>query len=204
MLQNRVDPYGHIIKTSARGHWTGTRGILHDEQQNILRPFKLKAWLTCLLQFKGRKRQVMAPNRYTSLFFWDEATAFVAGHRPCCECRRQDYNRFKHFWLLGNKEYGFKDGVSIQEIDKILHTERIDGKGAKVTYEADIKDLPDGSFIDWEGKAWVILKGAILPWTVAGYGKGVALPVLGKAKVLTPKSMVNAFRVGYVVEVNVG
>jgi hypothetical protein len=202
MLQNRVNPYGQIIKTGARGHWTGNRGVLHNENKNILRPFRLKAWITCLLEFKGWKREVMAPNRWTELFFWDEATAFAAGHRPCFECRRRDATRFKHFWLLGNKEHGFKEDVSIQEIDKILHSERIDPKGAKVTYEADIKTLPDGCFIEWDGKPWVILKGSILPWTVAGYGEGVALPK-GKVRVLTPKSMMNAFRAGYLAEVRI-
>jgi hypothetical protein len=195
MLQNRVDPYGNIIKTSARGHWMGNRGILHDDNKNLLRPFKLKAWLTCVLDFRGRKRAVMSPHRYTELFFWDEATAFAAGHRPCFECRRQDYNRFKHFWLLGNKEYGFKPQISIWEIDKILHRERMDSADKKVTYKADINVLPDGCFIEWNEKPWVILKGSILPWTPGGYGKKESLPE-GKVKVLTPKSTVNALRAG--------
>ena len=73
MMQNRVDPFGHIIKTDARGTLMGNRGILHNDKQEILRPFKLKAWLACRLDFNGRKRQVMAPNRYTELFFLDEA-----------------------------------------------------------------------------------------------------------------------------------
>src|ERR1700760_1777025 len=105
MLQNRVDPEGNIIRTSARGSWMGNRGIIHDEQQNVLRAFKLKAWITCVLAFKGRKRPVMAPNRYTELFFLDEATAFSAGHRPCFECRRQDAGRFKSLWIKANPEY---------------------------------------------------------------------------------------------------
>jgi hypothetical protein len=200
MLQNRVDPYGNIIKTSARGHWMGNRGILHDEHKNVLRKFKLKAWLACVLQFNGRKREVMAPRRYTELFFWDEATSFAAGHRPCFECRRQDYNRFKHYWLMGNKDYGFNENVSIQEIDKILHSERIDRNG-KVTYEADINALPDGCFIEGDGKPWLILKGNILEWTPAGYGKKEPFPASGKVKVLTPESTVNAFKAGYVPEV---
>ena len=203
MLQNRVTPYGNIIKTSARGHWTGNRGVLHDENKNILRPFKLKAWITCLLEFKGWKRVLMSPNRWTELLFWDEATAFSAGHRPCFECRREDAMRFKHFWLLGNKEYGFKENVSIQVIDKILHSQRMDKTGAKVTYQAEINTLPDGCFIEWDGKPWVILKGSILPWTDGGYGDKVPFPMSGMAKVLTPKSTVNAFRAGYVLEVRV-
>ena len=48
----------------------GNRGILHDDQQNIIRSFKLKTWLTCVLEFRGRKRQVMAPHRYLNFSFW--------------------------------------------------------------------------------------------------------------------------------------
>jgi hypothetical protein len=29
----------------------------------------------------------MAADRYTGLFFLDDATALAAGHRPCAECR---------------------------------------------------------------------------------------------------------------------
>jgi hypothetical protein len=70
MLQNRIDLFGNIMKTEARGAWMGNRGHLHDENQNVLRSFKLKAWLIYELEFRRRKRQVMAPNRYTKLFLW--------------------------------------------------------------------------------------------------------------------------------------
>src|SRR3978361_1384995 len=116
MLQNRVDPFGNIINTSARGALMGNRGLLHNDKQTLVRTFKLKAWITCKLEFKERKRTVMAPNQYTELFFLDEATSFAAGHRPCFECRREDYNRFKTNWLKGNPEYSFNGKTSIKEI----------------------------------------------------------------------------------------
>ena len=198
MLQNRVDPFGEIIKTSARGSWMGNRGILHDEQQNVLRPFKLKAWLTCVLEFNGRKRQVMAPHRYTELFFLDEATAFSAGHRPCFECRRKDYNRFKSYWLKGNPEYGFDERISIHEIDMILHRERIDAQGMKVCYEADIKDIPDGTFIKIEDTPFLVTNKSMYAWSPFGYGSRRAVPKAGRVSVLTPRSIVNTFIAGYV------
>lgn len=201
MLQNRVDPFGNIIRSSARGTWMGNRGILHDEQQHIQRSFKLKAWITCVLQFKNRKRTVMAPHRYTELFFRDEATAFAAGHRPCFECRRADYNRFKTYWLKGNAEYGFEAGVSIQQIDKILHGERIDRQGVKVTYTASIHDLPDGCFIVYHDQPYVVFKQALFLWSPEGYTKKEMFPEEEMVQVLTPKSIVNAFLAGYVPEV---
>ena len=201
MLQNRVDPWGHIIKTSARGTWMGNRGLLHDENKNIRRSFRLKTWITCVLQFKGWKRKVMTPDRYTELFFLDEATSFAAGHRPCFECRREDALRFKSFWLKGNPEYGFDGRVPIGEIDNILHGERIDKQGEKVSYTAAIGDLPDGCFIEWEGIAHLVSGGNIFSWTPFGYEKGNVLPVEQKVNVLTPASVVNAFRAGYVMQV---
>ena len=59
----------------------------------------MRRWITCRLEFRGRYREVMSPRRvWTELFFLDEATAFAAGHRPCAECRNQDYRRFRDLW----------------------------------------------------------------------------------------------------------
>ncbi len=54
-------------------------GCLHDTAQRIVRPFVSRRWIACLLEFKGRRRTVMTPGRYTELFFLDEATALAAG-----------------------------------------------------------------------------------------------------------------------------
>jgi len=107
----------------------GNRGQLHGAGKMILRPFKLKAWITCLLEFRRRYRQVMSPNWYTELFFMDEATSFAAGHRPCFGWRRANYDRFKFFWLTGNLGYDFTEKTSLRQIDNILHRERIDPDG---------------------------------------------------------------------------
>ncbi len=169
MLQNRVDPFGNIIKTSARGSLMGNRGLLHNDKQQIVRPFKLKAWITCKLVFKGRKRQVMTPNLYTELFFLDEATSFAAGHRPCFECRREDYNRFKTYWLKGNPEYGFNEKTSIKEIDDIIHKERMNGDFSKVMHEELLQTLPDGTFVLFNNEPYLLKNGLMYKWTAFGY-----------------------------------
>jgi hypothetical protein len=198
MLQNRVDPFGQIIKTAARGHWMGTRGIVHDDHQTVVRPFKHKAWITCKLEFKGRKRKVMSPGRYTELFFLDEATAFAAGHRPCCECRRMDFARFKSFWLKGNPEYHFNEKTPIGEIDEIIHKERIDRNQSKIVHEGTIEDLPNGSFVSIDDHAYLVLHRLLFLWSPFGYEKEIAMPESRKLIILTPRSIVNAFRAGYV------
>ncbi|NLR58634.1 hypothetical protein HGH93_11010 [Chitinophaga polysaccharea] len=201
MLQNRVDPFGQLIKTSAHGGWMGNRGILHDEQQHICRAYKSTAWITCVLQFKNRKRTVMAPGRYTELFFLDEATAFSAGHRPCFECRRPAYQHFKSCWLAGNPQYGFTTEVSIQEIDKILQQERINRKKEKITYEDTFGQLPDGAFIVIKEQPCLVFRQAAYPWSPFGYGASVAVSSDATVMVLTPASIIRAFQAGYMPEI---
>jgi len=204
MHQNRVDPHGNIITTSARGAWLGNRGQLHGKGKTILRPFKHKAWIICLLQFKGRHRQIMAPNLWTELFFLDEATAFAAGHRPCFECRREDAARFKAAWLQGNTPYGFDKITSINNIDDILQTQRIAADGSKVSYKAPLVGLPDGVFIELNSQPYLLADQQIYPWTPFGYGAPHALPADEQVTVLTPLSVVNAFREGYKPQIGLG
>ena len=86
-LQNRVTPLGELVPGPGRGLVFGNRGRLHDAAGRIRRPYDGKRWIACRLSFRGRKRPLMEPGRYTALFFLDEATALAAGHRPCAECR---------------------------------------------------------------------------------------------------------------------
>jgi len=198
MLQNRVDPRGEIINTKARGTTLGNRGVIHAINQNIVRAFRHKAWITCSLQFKERHRIVMSPNCWTELFFLDEATAFAAGHRPCCECRRDNFKQFKRCWLQGNPQRGFDPKVSIREIDNIIHEERIGKDREKITYEENVHDLPDGTFIIWEDDSFLLVGGFLYRWSPFGYSPGIAVPQKTRSvKVLTPRSIVNAFKAGY-------
>ena len=197
MLQNRVNPFGELICTTARGAWLGNRGQLHGKGKIILRPFKHTAWIICELAFKGRKREIMSPNLWTELFFLDEATAFAAGHRPCFECRRDDAKRFKQAWINGNPEYGFDLKTPISKIDEVLHAERIDADRKKVTYTSLIENLPDGTSIAIAEDAYLLVKGQLYKWTAFGYIKEIEIEALEIVRVLTPKSIVNAFNGGY-------
>jgi hypothetical protein len=198
-LQNRVDPFGQLIRTTGRGAWMGNRGLIHNEHQLIIRPFRLKAWITCLLEFKGRRREVMTPNLYTELFFLDEATAFSAGHRPCAECRRADFNRFKAAWVQGNSLYMYNIKTPIGEIDEILQRERINPNGSKFTYKERLGNLPEGSFIEYNGKPYMIREpNRVIHWTPFGYTDSIKLPLTTEVNVLTPKSIINSFQSGYI------
>ncbi|MBT1700988.1 hypothetical protein KK083_29110 [Fulvivirgaceae bacterium PWU4] len=197
MLQNRVDPFGRIIKTSARGLFMGNRGVIHNERKEITHTFKHKAWIICLLAFKGRKRTVMTPDRWTELFFLDEATAFAAGHRPCFECRKEDAKRFKACWIQGNPSYHFSMTTSIKEIDEVIHRERIDREKKKVTHQRMPSDLVEGTFVAIDDEPYLFTEGRLHHWTPSGYDNAIAVPEGSMLTALTPTSIVNAFRAGY-------
>jgi len=203
MLQNRVTPLGEIIRTKARGAWMGNRGLLHNKFQEINRSFRLKAWITCRLEFKNWKRPVMAPGKYTELFFLDEATAFAAGHRPCAECRREDFIRFKSLWVNANTEYGFDLKTPIGKIDEIIHAERMNADGSKKTVEIAAKNFPDGTFILFENNPYLINANQMYPWAPEGYGKPIDLPAAKKLIVLTPPSILNVLKQGYASQIKV-
>src|SRR2546423_15615324 len=81
----------------------GNRGIIHDPATRTLlkRRWATKAWLTCVCEFKGRRRDVMTRRSWTELFFLDEAVALAAGHRPCFFFRREAAERVRRTWGVG-------------------------------------------------------------------------------------------------------
>ncbi|WON93739.1 MULTISPECIES: hypothetical protein [unclassified Sphingobacterium] len=197
MLQNRISPEGSFIKTTARGTWLGNRGVVHNEQKEIVKPYNIKAWIICMLEFKGRHREIMQPDRWTELFFLDEATAFSAGHRPCFQCRYRDHMRFKEYWIKGNPQFGFDMKTPIKEIDAIIHAERISPKGLKVTYPEQIKSLPDGLFINSNDGFYLLWKGRLYHWTPYGYDHSILAIPDQTVEILTPRSIVETVRAGY-------
>lgn len=187
-LQNRVQPDGAILATGTRGLFMGNRGILHDDRYRLgTARWRHKAWICCVLEFKNRHRQVMRPGNYTELFFLDEAVALAAGHRPCAECRRADYNRFRAAW----------GGLpSAPQMDATLHPARVTRTRAKVTFGADPADLPTGTMIRRDGRFWLIQSGGARAFAPSGYGPLVASPA-GPVDVLTPAPIVAVLAAGY-------
>jgi hypothetical protein len=195
-LQNRVDPYGSIFRSPARGTFLGNRGgALHNVKREIVRTYTNRRWITCLLQFKDRHREVMTPGRYTELFFLDEAVAFAAGHRPCAECRRARFNAFRDAWSPGAR-------LRAPEMDAELHTARVDRWGRKVTYEAALDSLPNGCFMEMEGGAWLVWNAVLLQWTPEGYARRIRRPDQLMVMVLTPRPIAHCFRRGYEPEIH--
>ena len=190
-LQNRVTPFGEIVATPERGTLFGNRGgRIHDPATRTLlrRRYTSRRWICCVLDFKGRRRQVFGPG-YTELFFLDEATALAAGHRPCFECRRADAIQFRDAFARGN---GINGSPLADEMDLRLHAERL----APRSIAADLRGLPDAAMVACEGKPCLVLGGELLAWTQEGY-----VPLGGRRELpltlLTPPAIVNALAAGY-------
>ncbi len=200
--QNRVTPYGEIVAIPERGTFLGNRGVLHDDEGNIRRGWQVKRWLVCVLEFRGRKRAVMTPRRYTELFFLDEATALAAGHRPCAECRYQRFLAFCQAWQARGR---ITSRPTADEMDAQLHRERVTADRGKSLYTAQLDDLPDGVLVQWadeDGQAYLLWADRLLLWSPAGYGAVKRRPAGAKVLVLTPRSTVRSIREGYVPEVH--
>jgi hypothetical protein len=192
-LRNRVTPFGEIIATEARGLLFGNRGVLHDEDGRLIRVWQVRRWIACRLEFKGRRRPLLRPGRFTELFFLDEATALAAGHRPCAECRREDFVRFRDLWT----EVHGRDQRRAEDIDRALHADRITSGGGKRLHEAQLADLPDGSIVGEDGEAWLVVGGELLAWSPSGYGSRRAMSGTSTVRVLTPPSVLDVIRAGY-------
>jgi hypothetical protein len=192
-LQNRVTPAGDIIATPHRGLFTGNRGIIHDPATKTLtRRWAGKAWLTCVCEFRGRRRMVMGGRSWTELFFLDEATALAAGHRPCFYCRRDDAVRFRAAWEQGN---GVPD-VLAREIDAVLHRERLNGGRKRLhALPVALEKLPDGAMLQQGNESYLIARGRPLQWSPAGYRKPES--AIENATLLTPPSTLRALGAGY-------
>ncbi len=196
-LQNRVTPFGDLIAIEARGTMFGNRGVLHNHQREIVRFHQVRRWIICVLEFRGRHREVMMqPNRYTELFFLDEATALAAGHRPCAECRYQAYQHFRRCFAAANGDHS---GVlpSADQIDARLHEDRLKPRGVRRTFDDDIVALPNGVFVVRDDEPWLLWDSSMHHWTPGGYDRREARPSGGSVTVLTPRGTVGAIAAGY-------
>lgn len=176
----------------ARGTFTGNRGILvAPDGRMMARQWASKAWITCVLEFRGRRRPVAQPHTWTELFFLDEAVAFSAGHRPCAYCRRADYTAFKT---------RFPGAPKAVEMDAVMHAERLEGKSKRL-HETQAETLPDGAFVMIDGAPHLVHGDALRPYTPGGYLRPRRRPV-GAVQTLTPPSVLSVLSAGYQVSLH--
>ncbi|MDP3895334.1 MAG: hypothetical protein Q8Q62_01520 [Mesorhizobium sp.] len=203
-LQNRVDPFGEIKAVPQRGMLMGNRGgAIHDPETKTLlkRKWASKAWIICVCEFKGKKRELMGRNPqtgsagWTELFFLDEVTALAAGHRPCFYCRRERATDF-----LGRHRAATGTQHSAPELDDILHSQRL-ATGAKPV-EVDrlgLSMLPDGAMFSEGGADFAIRNGRALRWSFSGYGAPMAFDEFDADEmcIVTPAASIAVLAAGY-------
>lgn len=193
-LQNRVSPFGELLAVPARGMLFGNRGgrFHTDAQRLTTRRWVSRRWICCVLDFKGRHRDVWG-RFYTELFFLDEPTALAAGHRPCFECRRKDAEAFAEGWRKARR---LSARPLADRMDDVLHDERLRAR-AKRLHRRRIDALPDGAFIALEGEPFAIRGGLLLHWTPQGYDTRKRRRRGLTVDVLTPPAILAVLSAGY-------
>lgn len=196
-LQNRVLPTQEIVAESGRGLLMGNRGSLHGPDRRLgSARWRSKAWICCLLDYKGVRRDPMPPGRWTALFFFDEAVALAAGHRPCAYCRRRDYLLYAGAWARGR---GLPERPRAVAMDAQLHLERVEPRTRRQrTTIAKLAELPDGAMIRCDGRPALVLDGSVLGWSWEGYATPVRPPGLREVEVLTPPANLVVLKAGFV------
>jgi len=186
-LQNRVWPDGSIQSHPLRGLFLGNRGgVIHKSDTKTLHPTKRWAsrqWICCILDFKGRKRELMSSNSYTELFFCDEVTALAAGHRPCFECRRADALAFSRAWQIGAKLVA---ELRAPAMDKILHEERLHEKEKRFV-PIKFEEMANGAMAELEGHFIAKCQNEAWLWSPEGYTRSERPS--GELNLLTSKSI---------------
>ena len=115
----------------------------------------------------------------------------------------QRYSEFKKYWVTANLNVSHND-VKASEINRILHQDRIKN-GVKVTFKAKPKDLPDGVFFSdnnsctntSSNSAYMICGNRIYLWSFEGYTLQDGFNSDDELDIITPRSIVNAFRLGF-------
>jgi hypothetical protein len=197
--RNRVDPFGDLHAVDQRGLFTGNRGCLVDDRERVVRHHRGDLWITCLTAFRGRRVALARPQRWTPIFFLDDAVALAAGHRPCGECRVAAYRAYRDAVTAG---LGRPAPLTAGELNARLRPERLrpgrglDRAGDRQVWTARAADLPDGTVVVLDGDAHLLRAGEIHRFSFAGWGPPRPAPE-GELTVLTPPTSTLALAHGF-------
>jgi hypothetical protein len=170
-----------------RGRFTGNRGCLVDDAEQVVRHHRGNLWITCVTEFRGRRVGLARPNRWTPIFFLDDAVALAAGHRPCGECRWPAYRAYRD---------AIDPSLRAAELNRLLHAERLQrGRGLERAGDRRLwtgRDLPDGTVVVTDGPR-LLHDGALWAFSFAGWHSPEPVPA-GPLRALTPPISVAALR----------
>ncbi|MBY8863527.1 hypothetical protein K7711_44155 [Nocardia sp. CA2R105] len=183
--RNRVLPGGEIVTAGFRGAWMGNRGGPVSELPGR-RQWANTHWIYCKLAFNGRERVFREPGRkYTELFFYDEAVALAAGHRPCGECQ---FHRLREY-----KTATFGARTTVDAIDTLLHRQR-----RSAPDQVEVGELPAGTFIRYQDRDVLLWSGTAYAWDgERGYTELAPPATSTRVQVLTPLLSRRALAAGF-------
>jgi hypothetical protein len=164
-LQNRVNPFGEIVATTARGTMMGNRGgkFHRDDKTLGRRRWATRHWICCDMHYKNKQHEAMGPY-YTSLFFLDEVTALSAGHRPCFYCRNRDATRFLSLVEAPPDATRVSAArISADAADRIADVQRRTRQD-----ERPVDGLPDGAMVAAGDVAYAVRGEHLLRWSFDG------------------------------------
>ena len=162
--RNRVDPWGDLHAVAARGLFTGNRGCVVNASEEVVRHHGSTLWIICKTRYKDWRWPLARPNRWTPLFFLDDAVALAAGHRPCGLCRRDDYRQYKmavRSALMADS--GVDKPLKADDLNKALQRERlVQGRGLnrardRILWRSRLGELPDGVVLVEDDKIPMLL-----------------------------------------------
>ena len=199
--RNRVDPWGDLHAVAARGLFTGNRGCVVDDHEQVVRHHAGHLWITCVTAFRGWRWPLARPRRWTPLFFLDDAVALAAGHRPCATCRRADYLAYRD---AVSRALQAPRALLAYELNAHLKKERLRAgrgllrAGDRLLWWAPYADLPDGAVIvNDDGHCALVHDGSLLRFSFEGWTARRPKPRHGLASILTPPTSMLALTWGY-------
>ena len=188
-LQNRCDPFGALIATTARGTMMGNRGgrFHRDDRTLGKRRWGSRHWICCDLHYKNAKHDAMG-HYYTSVFFLDEVTALSAGHRPCFYCRRKEAEQFLSLAA---------PPLRADEADRILHEQRFASRKKAMAPACDVATLPDGAMVAIDGAPYAVRGDRLLRWSFEGYRDARARSSVQRVMPITPPLILTILARGF-------
>ena len=172
-----------------------------DDDGEVVRHHRCNLWITCVTEFRDWRFPLAAPNRWTPIFFLDDAVALAAGHRPCGLCRRSNYESYRD--AVTEARSG-TDRLGAVELNRLLGAERlsrgrgIDRASDRKLWTADCNDLPDGSVVlDHAGTPRLLVEDRTMLFTFGGWSDPQRRLHREQVRVLTPPTSVAALAHGF-------
>lgn len=88
------------------------------------------------------------------------------------------------------------------DVDKLIHAERTAPGGRKGSFDELVVNLPVGAMFEYREAAYVVSPRGYLQWSFGGYGNVEDIEKNEVVKVLTPRSIVQAFAAGFTPEIH--